>query len=708
MEANNTLRNKQEEFITISDLWHLSVTHWRWFILSLVVMLGLAAYYLRTTEKMYTREAAILVKLETKGQNTTSKNGDEFNDIGLVQQSTNISNVQRHMLSLDVMMAVVEKLNLGKGKEVLPKAERILKRMNAKAEDDKSTIINIKYTDANPQRAEKILNTLVQVYNEKWLQEKNQIAANTSRFIDERLALLSKELGTVDDSISVFKSRNQITDLERVSDIYLEKQTRSEAEILSLNNQKAMAEYIRSILRGKSTTHQLLPTNSGINNTVAEAQISQYNAQLLQLNSHLAYTSDQNPLIGNMEKELTTLRNNILSTIDNQIQTLNIQLNTLYGYSGETQSKITSNPNQAKKLTSVQRQQKVKESLYLYLLQKKEENELSLTYTSYNTQLIDIPHGSNNPTSPNSRNIIFAAVFMALLIPVAILFLRENMDTTVRSRQDIERKTTLPLIGEIPFYSKEMDKPFASKPIGIFNRFKQPFRQYRTRPEVVAPDRQNLVNEAFRLIRTNIEFMTDEKSHTNNVYIVTSSYPGSGKTFISMNLSIVMALMGKRVLFIDSDLRHASASSAWNCKGCLGLSDYLSAKVDDISSVIVQHSEYPTLSIIPVGTIPPNPVELLSSNKLKSLIEQLRTEFDYIFIDCPPSENLADTAIIERIADRTLFVIRAGLFGRDKLEYLEEESRSGKYKHLSLILNCGKQNKRYQKYGYGYSYSNYN
>ncbi len=689
MDQNRNINNKQEDFITVTDLWNLCRSHWYLFLMSFGLCFGLAVYYLWVTPKLYTREAAVLVKLESNGRNSTSKNSEDFNDLGLVQQSTNINNVERHLQSLDVAMEVVSKLDLAKGDDVLPRAERVLKNLKVQIEDDKSTVINLKYTSTNPSQAEDILSTLVQVYNEKWIEDKNSIATNTSQFINDRLALLADELEGIDDSISVFKSRNQITDLNRVSDIYLQQQSQSEAQILALSNQKAMAEYIQSVVSEEGSEHQLLPTNSGISNQLAESQIAQYNAQILQIRNHLAYTSSQNPLIGNMEEELASLRNNIRHTIENHIKTLDIQLKSMYGYSGDAAAKITSNPGQAKRLTAIERQQKVKESLYLYLLQKKEENAISLTYTSHITKMIDVPHGSKDPTSPNKRNVVFVAFFFGLLIPVVYVFVRANMDNTVRGRHDLESKTSIPLVGDVPYCTRRMLSELLGTPFPLLGFLWRGKNDSQEHPIVVSPTSSNLVNEAFRVIRTNLEFMSNEGSHTDNVYIITSNNADSGKTFVSMNLSITMAIACKRVLFIDADLRHASASDSWFGEDCddLGLSDFLSGKVADVFGLLRHHPEYPTFDILPVGTTPPNPTELLSSEKLGWLVSEFRTLYDYIFIDCPPTENLADATILERHADRTLMVIRAGVFDRSRLSYLENEYKSGKYKHISLILN---------------------
>ena len=700
-------RKQTEDFISITDLWHLSVAHWHWFVVSIAICLSFAFYYLAITPNQYTREAAILVKQEAMGKNAgRNTGGEDFNDIALVHQQTNVVNVQRQLTSLEVLTEVVRRLKLvNNDHEVILKAQDILKNLTTSIDDEKSTIINLKYVASSPGRAENVLNTVVQVFNEKWIEEKNRINNSTSYFILERLQLLEKDLGSVDDSISRFKIQNGITDLGRVSDMYLQQQSQSEAEILRLTNQMAMAKYILDILRNKSTQHQLLPTNSGLGNSVAESQIAHYNSMLLQMKNNMYSTSEQNPLIIKQEADLNDIRKNIFATIDNQIKTLDIQLQSLQGYSGMAKSKISSNPNQAKHLVSVEREQKVKESLYLYLLQKKEENEISMTYNSSITQMIDMPHGSDSPTSPNKRNVLFAAIMLGILVPVVIIFVRENMDSTVRDKHDVEKHTSLSLIGDIPLYI------YKKKRNELFTRLMFWKKAPKQNPLVVEAGRQDMVNEAFRLIRTNIEFMTPKRGE-NNVYIVTSSYEGSGKTFVSMNLAITLAIKNRKVLLIDGDLRHASASRNFG-NPRLGLADYLGENENDIHKLIecadnltTLNSPLPTLDILPVGTVPPNPTELLASERFGEILKELRYRYDFIIIDCPPSESLADVGIIERLADRTLFVIRAGLFERNHVEDLDVEARTGKYKHLSIILNGTQTGGIYGvgRYGYGYGY----
>ena len=354
----------------------------------------------------------------------------------------------------------------------------------------------------------------------------------------------------------------------------------------------------------------------------------------------------------------------------------------------QTSSRIAANPTQAKYLLSVERQQKVKETLYLFLLQKREENELSQAFTAYNTRIVTPPHGSMLPTSPVRKNIFLVAFALGLLIPVIIIFLHENMNTRVRGRKDLEG-VAVPFIGEIPLYTKKKKGVFRKKPLEV-------------RAVVVKEGSRDIINEAFRVLRTNLEFMT-AKERKSNVIVVTSFNPGSGKSFLTMNIAVSLAIKGKKVLVIDGDLRHGSASSYIDSPD-KGLSDYLGGRIDNLDEIIVHDPKQKHLDILPVGTIPPNPTELLFDERLRQVIESVRDQYESVLIDCPPIELVADTQIIEKLADRTIFVVRAGLLERSMLAELEKIYEEKKYKNMSLILNGTESSGGRYGYRYGYYY----
>lgn len=561
---------------------------------------------------------------------------------------------------------------------------------------DKNTVIDIVYNDVNIDRARDFINTLIAVYNEHWVEDKNQIAVSTSKFINERLRVIESELGNVDADISSYKSANMVPDVKAAGAMYMQEASQATQNMMDLNNQMYMAKTIRASIRGGNdvSSFSILPANTGLKDAGVEGQINEYNTMLLQRNNYAANGSVENPFVKDLDAKLIALRQAIMQSLDNVVNSLNKQIQSMQGYSARAASGIQANPTQAKSLLSVERQQKVKESLYLFLLQKREENELNQAFTAYNTRIVASPHGSKRPTAPIKRNILLVAFVLGLLIPVGIIFLIENFNNKVRGRKDIDGIISMPFLAEIPNTAPK-------------RHFWEKKPKHITHKIVVADGNRNIVNEAFRILRTNLSFLVG-KTANDNVIAVTSYNPGSGKTFVALNLAVSLAIKGERVLVIDADLRHASMSKALGMGG-LGLSHYLTGQTADTGAIIHHHATK-GLDYIPVGAIPPNPIELLSSPLFGKLIEVLHDNYQYILIDTPPVNLVADTDIIERSVNRTLFVIRAGLFERGMLSALENDYRNSRLKNMALVLNATQVNAsgngyRYgYKYGYGYGY----
>lgn len=560
--------------------------------------------------------------------------------------------------------------------------------------DEKSTVINLSFKDVCIQRAEDVLNTLIAVYNENWIKDKNQIAVSTSAFISDRLGVIEQELGNVDENISSYKSEHLLPDVQAAASMYMEQSSETNAQILALNTQLSMARYIRNYLTNSTSKNQLLPANSGIESPGIEQQIANYNTAQLRRNDLVANSSERNPLVIDMDQSLENMRHAIITSIDNHITTLNTQIRSLQQSERQTTARIAANPTQGKYLLSVERQQKVKEALYLFLLQKREENELSQAFTAYNTRVITLPSGSMIPTAPVKKNIALVAFALGFLIPVVIIFIRENMNSKVRGRKDLE-SLSVPFVGEIPLAGSGKKKKKATN---------------TAKEIVIHQGKRDIVNEAFRVLRTNLEFILDAKEDKDraSVTLITSFNPGSGKTFLTMNTAATFAMKGKRVLVVDGDLRHGSAS-AYVGSPKKGLSDYLGKRENNCEDLIVEKENYSGLFVLPVGTIPPNPTELLAEPRLAELIEKMRSRFDYILIDCPPVDIVADTQIIEKLADRTVFIVRAGLLERDMLPKLQSDYEAKRFKNMALVLNgtIGGSSRYGYHYGYG-SKSYYN
>lgn len=556
---------------------------------------------------------------------------------------------------------------------------------------ERASVVDISFSDVSAERAENILNKLFDVYNKKWIEDINKQAISTSDFIDEELRTIESQLGSVDANIAQHKSASLTPDLGMATQINLNKVENTSSQLLELDNQIYMANLIKKQLA--SHKFEVLPANSGIDNVALSSQIKDYNEKVLQRNSLVENSSTKNPLVKDLDDQLNATKNSIITSLNTVISTLNDRKGSLESSKTQTTQKLEASPNQAKDLLSVERQQKVKEQLYLFLLQKREENQLSKAYTAYNTKLLNPPTGSRTPTSPVKLNVLIIATVLGLLIPMLILFIVNNMNTKVKGRKDIE-DLSLPFIGEIPLSYRKRKGLLA-----LFNRRKE------VREIVVQEKNGNNINEAFRVVRTNLEFVLGKD---NKVVMLTSSNVGSGKTFISTNLATSFSIKGKKTLLVDLDLRKASMSTFVDSPQ-RGISDYLNGQYDRIEDVMVRERIHKNLDVLPVGTIPPNPTELLFSERLSSLIKSMRENYDIIVIDCPPIDIVADASIINNMVDVTIYVLRSGLLDRHMLPEVEKFYTEKRFNNMVLLLNGTTEESNgygYRRYGYGYGYGN--
>ncbi len=576
---------------------------------------------------------------------------------------------------------------------------RIKGSLTAELTDKNTTLVDITYVDVLPKRAEDVINMIITVYKESWLKDKNLMTIATSNFITERLGVIERELGDVDSNISSYKSAHLLPDVDAVSSLYMGQARENMSQILQLNTQRSIANYMKSYLTESSKKNQLLPSNSGIESTGIESQISEYNNKLLERNNLVANSSEHNPLVQDIDQALDAQRKAILASVNNLIVSIDTQIRHVEESENRTTSQIASSPNQAKYLQSVGRQQKVKEALYLFLLQKREENELSQAFTAYNTRIITPPSGSLAPIAPVKNKILLIAFAIGLLLPVGIIYLLESTNTKLRGRKDLD-SLNVPFLGEIPLHMTGAKQHW----------WERKKKQKDTKTILVKSGKRDITNEAFRVLRTNIEFVCNQQDKAN-VILLTSFNPGSGKSFLSVNIAQSFAIRNKRTLVIDFDLRHGSTSQ-YVGNPAKGLTDYLSGKADNVNELIVSDKLSTAADILPIGTIPPNPTELLYSERLAPMMEMLGKQYDYIFLDCPPIEVVADTKIIEQYADRVIFVVRAGLLERSMIGELQKLYNENTYKNMSLILNgtqgsAGRYGNKYgysYRYGYGYGY----
>ncbi len=570
-------------------------------------------------------------------------------------------------------------------------ADKYSNMLNVDLSQERASVVDISISDVSSERATDLLNKLFEVYNNRWIEDINKQAISTSSFIDDELKTIESQLGSVDANIAQQKQSNAAPDLGVATQINLSKVENTSSQLLDLDNQIYMANLIKSQLAGKK--FEVLPANSGIDNNAVASQIKDYNEKVLQRNSLLENSGINNPLVQSLDEQINATRSAIITSLNTVVATLNDRKRALESSKSITSDKIAASPGLEKDLLSVERQQKVKEQLYLFLLQKREENQLSKAYTAYNSKLLNPPSGSRFPTSPVKINVLIVAIVLGLLIPMIILFVVNNLNTKVYGRKDIE-DLSMPFIGEIPLSYRKRKGLLA-----LFNRRKE------VREIVVQEKNGNNINEAFRVVRTNLEFVLGKDQ---KVVMLTSSNVGSGKTFISTNLATSFAIKGKKTLLIDLDLRKASMSTFVDSPQ-RGISDYLNGQYEKIDDVIVNGRIHNNLDVLPVGTIPPNPTELLFSERLSSMLKSMRDLYDIIVIDCPPIDIVADASIINNLTDVTIYVLRSGLLDRHMLPEVEKYYTEKRFNNMVLLLNGTTEESNgygYRRYGYGYGYGN--
>ena len=575
-----------------------------------------------------------------------------------------------------------------------------MSRFSASTQDSNkqrmSDVLNLSVTDYNINRAEDLINMLITVYNEKWVIDNNKMAASTSVFISDRLSAISAELNKVDNTISEYKTKNKMPDVNEASRMYTSEVTDIVKQVRELESQLSVAKYLRNFL-SEVDNSTLIPLPSGISSEGITAQVKEYNNMLLNRNSLISSSSEKNPMVVELTEALASMKVAIISSVDNYVATLEEQENIALNQQSQTENRIAQSPSQAMDLIKYERLQKVQENLYLYLLQKREENELSQAFSAYNTRIVNPPYGSNVPVSPRRMQILMLALLIGLALPAGVIYLQLVTDTKIHTKKDLEG-LTISYLGEIPQVGENANS--ARKLLG---RFVKKGKDGEILSKlVVEKGNRNISNEAFRIIRANLEFAC--KPSSDKVIMVTSFNPGAGKTFINLNLASAMAINGKKVLLIDGDFRRLTLTNFLGLKH-KGIADYLASPSGNIDEYISKGVHFENMDVLPVGTLPPNPSEILNNGNFAALIEKFREKYDFIFTDCPPIDIVADTQIIAPYADRTIFAVRAGLFDKSQIPDINKIEAEGRYKHLTLILN-GTTNYGggYYHRGYGYSY----
>lgn len=569
-------------------------------------------------------------------------------------------------------------------------AKKYCGRLDVSLSGKESSVVVLKMTDTDPKRASDVISTLIEVYDEVWINNKNRAAINTTKFINERLAVIERDLSVVEEALKQYKASNNLTDIKAVSQLYLDESSHYATKAFEVRNQLSVAQYIKDYLNDPANAMKLIPANLGLNNGSVDQEIKEYNDLVLQRDRLVVGSGANNPMIADLNTAISSIRSAILSSVENLISTLDLQLTRIEGQEKQILSRISSSSGQELQLLSIERQHEITQELYKFLLQKREENELAALVNVGNTQVLQSPEASISPVGPNKMMILLVAIVLGFGIPFAFFFLKKMIDTSIKNKGDLGH-LSVPFLAEVPRYVKPGDR---FKKLQCLRRRKDDKSLTKV---IVEAGSRDMMNEAYRVLRTNMDLMIGRKN-SSNVIMFTSFNPGAGKTFSVMNMAASMALKDAKVILIDLDLRKASLSKALGIDHS-GVAAYLNGKTDSYKDNAEEIA--PNLFVLPVGTLPPNPTELLLTERFKQMVEDMRREYDYIFLDCPPIDVVADASIITEVADMTVFVMRANQMDKKVLPEIEALYKSGKYNHMTMILNCV--DIQFKKYGYGKS-----
>lgn len=552
-----------------------------------------------------------------------------------------------------------------------------------KQEEEESSILTLALKDNSSERAEDILNMLVNVYNEETIRDKNQVAVNTANFINERLIIIGQELGDVESDLESFKRENQTLDISSSASMYMGESQKYNSSALELETQLRLAQYIKEYLTDPKKEADLIPSNTGISDMNIENQIGMYNAAKLKRDRLISDSSDKNPVVEELNSSLRAMKQSIIRAVDNMIVSINVKRNDAQNREMRVQERLSAMPTKERQMLSIERQQKIKESLYLFLLNKREENALSQAMADNNARVIDSAEATKYPISPNRNKILALGILLGLALPTVAFLVIMFMDTRVHSRKDILGAVSVPFLGEIP-----LDKNYKSSRKGAANAYGYG---------------DNVVTEAFRILRTNMSFMA-KKDKPLQVITFTSFNSGAGKSFVAFNLADSLAYTKKKVILIDLDIRKGSLSHRMHKHG-VGMTNYLADETIALDDII--HDCGKDYDFINAGTSAPNPAELLMDSRLDSMMEELRKRYDYIVVDNVPVGLVADATIANRIADITIFVVRAGRLDKRQLPDIEKLYQEKVLNNMALILNGADLERHgygYGSYGYGYGY----
>ena len=540
-----------------------------------------------------------------------------------------------------------------------------------------TSVVVISLENTNTRRGRDYINKLLEMYNINANNDKNEMAQKTAEFIDERIGIISKELGSTEQDLENFKRSAGITDLSSEAQIALTGNAEYEKKRVENQTQINLVMDLQRYMKGNE--YEVLPSNIGLQDAASAGAIDRYNQMLVERKRLLRTSTENNPTIINLDTSIRAMRTNVQATLDATLKGLQITKEDLAREASRYSRRINDAPTQERQFVSIARQQEIKSGLYLMLLQKREENAITLAATANNAKIIDEALADDNPISPKKMLVYLAALVLGVGLPVGVIYLIGLTKFKIEGRADVEKLTSLPVVGDIPLADEKTGS------IAVFE------------------NQNNLMSETFRNVRTNLQFMLE---NGKNVILVTSTISGEGKSFISANLAISLSLLGKKVVIVGLDIRKPGLNKVFNIpKKEHGITQYLTNTTANLMDFVQPSDINKNLFILPGGTVPPNPTELLARGGLEKAIETLKANFDYVILDTAPVGMVTDTLLIGRVADLSVYVCRADYTHKAEFTLINELAENNKLPNLCIAVNGLDLNSR--KYGYYYGYGKY-
>lgn len=552
--------------------------------------------------------------------------------------------------------------------------------LTVEATSKTTTIAQLSLKNSNTARAVDFINCLVNLYNKDANDEKNQVAEKTAEFIEERLHIINGELGTTENELAAFKQRSGLTDLESDAKLALEENSKYNQQRVENETQISLVRFLRDYINNPANKNEVIPANVGLTDQTLSNAIIQYNTMVGDRKRLALTSSDENPAVKQLNISLEAMRSSVQTTVNSVLDGLLITQKELDRQARKFEGRISDAPRQEKEFMSISRQQEIKAALYVMLLQKREENAITLAATANNGRIIEEALADSAPVAPKKMMFLLAALVLGVGIPFGILYLRDLFRYKIESREDIEKITTTPIIGEITL-SHDAGTDGSSI--------------------VVRENRNDLMEETFRALRTNLLFTMHSGE---KVIMISSTMPGEGKSFIGGNLAVSLALMGKKTIIVGMDVRKPVLDRVFGLPhGHAGVTAYLSDPEHTDVWKLIQHSSISSnLDIFPAGAIPPNPTELVARPSLEDLIDLLKSRYDYILLDSAPIASVTDSMIISRVADALVYVCRADYTPKSGYAYINVLRSENKVKNISTVLNGIDMSLRKNSYSYGY------